>query len=499
MQEIVLHRATDIVYHKEPDKLKDRILNTPTHIVLKNISTTLYRGEVLGILGDYETLKFLKDILVGLIQPDSGRIRYKDTFLSLDVEDHILNDHLVHIFITEILEEYMTETELKKSLLKLNRHPLINNHWEKPITNLSRQDIAVILLEVSAEVNADITVYNNFFRYLNESSFLRFKEVVNTHETKNRGVYLLESSFEPIELLANHFIWLSYGQMRFEGTVKKGFDVYNQYLKKRSQLKSLDEEALFDLEWKERMYETAQFKHNFQRRQKKYESVIDKINIQRVIISFILVFTIILSSTLIFMDIQFSKEQKIFTEEKLTDTSEEVSNRLRYGFIISDDFSVDGIEIAKYSLIRITSDQGDTMTASVNGKEVKVTSKDVLYFNPASMYESVQADTVRQYTTDTYLYNYMFYSHYLNKDVSVAKDNMTLTDESKYSVKVDGIDITYLVDNETIIGLVTSGSDQKEIIEAFDIQEDEGFKIFKSENGFVVYDKEANNWLFLSR
>lgn len=499
MQEIVLHRATDVVYHKEPEKLKDRILNTPTHIVLKNVSTTLYRGEVLGILGDYETLKFLKDILVGLIQPDSGRIRYKDTFLSLDVEDHILNDHLVHVFITEILEEYMTEAALKKSLEKLNRHPVIFNHWEKPLKNLSRQDIAVILLEISAEISADITLYNNFYRYLNEKSFLRFKEVVNTHEAKNRGVYLLESSFEPIELLANHFIWLSYGQMRFEGTVKKGFEVYNEYLKKRSQLKSLDEEALFDLEWKERMYESAQFKHNLQRRQKKYESVLDKINIQRVIISFILVFTILLSATLIFMDIQFSKEQTPFTEETLTDNTEEVNTRLRYGFVISDSLSAAGQEIPKYSLIRITSDQGDTMTASINDTEVKVSSSDVLYFNPASMYESVQDDTIRQYTSDTYLYNYMFYSHYLNKDVSVAKDNMTLTEESKYRVKVDGINITYLVENGTVIGLVTSGSDQQEIIKALDIQDDEAFKIFRSENGFVIYDKESNNWLFLSR
>lgn len=499
MQDIVLHRATDIVYHKEPEKLKDRIFNTPTHIVLKNVSATLYRGEVLGILGDYETLKYLKDIFVGLIQPNSGRIRYQETFLSLDVEDHILNNHLVYVFITEILEEYMTESELKKSLKALKRHPVIFNHWEKPVSVLSRQDVATVLLEVSSIIKADITIYNNFYRHLSKQTFPRFKEIVNTHEEEQRGVYLLESSFEPIELLANHFLWLSYGQMRFEGTVKKGFEVYNQYLKKRSQLKSVDEEALFDLEWKERMYESAQFKHNFERRQKKHETFLDKVNIQRVIISIILMFTIVLSAALIFMDFEFSKEEHPFSEEFVTTDEEEMNNRLRYGFVIQDNFKFLDTNIPKYSLIQITSDYGNTMVASVNGKEGEVTSDEVFYFNPASMYETVQGDTVRQYTTDTYLYNYMFYSSYLNKNVETVKENMTISTLTDYIADVDGVDIMYILENQTIIGLLTSGTDEEEIAKAFGIDEDESYKIFRSENGFVFYDKKENNWLFLSR
>ena len=149
MQDIILHKSTGLVYQEKERTKETKFFLKPTHLILKDVNTTLYRGEVLGILGEYSTLKYLKNVFAGHLKPDHGRVKYDVSFLSLDVEDHILNKKPLHIFVVEILEEFMNEKDVKVSLDILKRHPIFFNYWEKSVDQLSRQDIAVVLLEIS--------------------------------------------------------------------------------------------------------------------------------------------------------------------------------------------------------------------------------------------------------------------------------------------------------------------------------------------------------------
>lgn len=497
MQDIILHKSTGLVYQEKERTKETKFFLKPTHLILKDVNTTLYRGEVLGILGEYSTLKYLKNVFAGHLKPDLGRVKYDVSFLSLDVEDHILNKKPLHIFVVEILEEFMTEKDVKVSLDILKRHPIFFNYWEKSVDQLSRQDIAVVLLEISSEIQADITLYNNFFRYLNDDGFNRLKSIINTLEEKEHGVFLLESKFEPIEKLANHFVWLSYGQMRFEGTVQKGRQVYNDYMKKRSQIRSVDEEALFDLEWKERMYEPSNFKHGLKRRNRKSESFIDELNIQQLIIAFVVFFTMLLSYLLVIMDFEFTKEEHPFVEVA-EDTEEDVQvERLRYGFVLKDDLKLQDQTLPKYALIQVTETEKNKLNVRIGSNEETVSNDDVLLFNPSSMFETIDYDAMLQYMSDDYLDNHLFYANYLNQPVDNIESDFTLSDINDYKATVDNTDITFLIDKGTVIGIITSGSSEKEIKKAFNIEED--YKIYKTDGGFVLYDAPNNTWVYVSR
>ena len=56
MQDIILMRGQNLSYAKESGRLRKRIFSKDESLVIKDVSFTLYRGEVLGVLGEYEAL-----------------------------------------------------------------------------------------------------------------------------------------------------------------------------------------------------------------------------------------------------------------------------------------------------------------------------------------------------------------------------------------------------------------------------------------------------------
>src|SRR5699024_11825420 len=89
MQDIILLRGQELSYAKESIHLRKRILSKDEHLLLKDVSFTLYRGEVLGVLSYYETLYYLKDMITGTIIPKDGKFKSEAVFASKYVMDHL--------------------------------------------------------------------------------------------------------------------------------------------------------------------------------------------------------------------------------------------------------------------------------------------------------------------------------------------------------------------------------------------------------------------------
>src|SRR5699024_7178891 len=120
------------------------------------------------------------------------------------------------------------------------------------------------------------------------------------------------------------------GQIRYDGSVKKGVDTYNEYMRKKSQLKSVDEEALFDLEWKQNVSEDVRYKHSLKRLSRKQTGIIDGLNIRKIILSVVLLFIMLMSSFVIFMDSPSTGKDNSEQDRTVTVTKEEESVRTYY-------------------------------------------------------------------------------------------------------------------------------------------------------------------------
>jgi teichoic acid transport system ATP-binding protein len=497
MQDIILLRGQNLSYAKEKESIKDRILGREDHLLLKDVSFTLYKGEVLGVLSIYDTLYYIKEIVNGTIDPKSGKIKADQSILSLDVMDHIHHPHHLNVFLRELFDEYLTPQRINSELEALKEHGYIRKYWDTPIKELSRREIALILLEISLKIDVEVIVFCNIYSHLHEADYPRYKEVLSYHENDEKGVLLLESEIEPIKASANYFLWLSYGQVRYDGSVQKGAAEYQAYLKLKSQVKNVDEEALFDLEWKENISEYAKYKYDLKRLNMKQTTIIDALNVRRIILSLVLLFIMAMSALIVLMDIDFTGSgTETAGNSSIIDTGED-EERISYGLVKGDNMSIGGTTIPSMTLLNIVSTNGETYTVNFNGENHEVPRDELIYFNPASLFPETSLEDLLPYTNQTFIDNYLFYTSYLNESEEYVTERLSADTVDDYQISLSGLPITYHLRDGYVLSLTTSASDLDDLYEEFNLTED--IQIFRLEDGYMILDRPNELWTYINR
>lgn len=496
MQDIILLRGQELSYAKESIHLRKRILQKDEHLLLKDVSFTLYRGEVLGVLSDYETLYYLKDMITGTIEPKTGKVKSEAVIASLDVMDHVQNKHQVQMFLSELFDEYMSPQKMDESLNELKGNPFFKRLWYRDVNTLTRTEMASVLMEASTYIEADIFIFCNMSNHLSDGNRVRFKEIVSAFEKDDKGVMLLETDVDMIKGLSNYFLWLSYGQVRYEGGVQKGIAHYNKYLKDKSQIKNVDEEALFDLKWKRNISEYAHYKHNMQRLSKKQTSLIDQLSIRRIIVSLVLLFIIMASSAVIFMNINFSGTSTAVETETVPMEEEAGIESFVYGLVLDETLEIDGETLPYLSLVDIVEIHDDSYTVIVNEAEHEVDESQLLYFNPASLYTETSFDELLQYADDIFRESDQFYSRMLNRESEDVIESFNLQADD-YHGEVPGVPVTYHFRNDRVISITFPATDIDGLLDDYGLTGEQ--QVFRVEDGYMILDGENENWVYINR
>lgn len=498
MHDIILLRARDLTYAKEPVKFKDRMLSRAEGLMLKDVTFHLYKGEVLGILSDYKSLYYLKEVVSGTLDATKGKVKTRSSILSLDVMDHVHHRHPVNIFVSELLDEYMRPDAALRVMEELKEQPLFRKRWTTPVRDLPRREIALILIEMSKVTDADIIIYCNMYRHLSGRDKEMFRGTVNNLERSERGILLLESDIEPISILANYFLWLSYGQIRYDGSVKKGVDTYNEYMRKKSQLKSVDEEALFDLEWKQNVSEYARYKHSLKRLSRKQTGIIDGLNIRKIILSVVLLFMMLMSSFVIFMDISFTGEANSKENQTVTVPEEEENVRTYYAITAEDDMEFGSQVLSHMSLVEVDSDHQDGYTVLMGGSEYEAGEDSLIYFNPASLYPEAAFESLLPYTSDRFVESYQFYTRYVGRQADEVTDGFSLSSSDERHATVSGFPVTYHFRNGYVFSMTMPASDIEGLREEYGLKsEDVIFRL--QDGGFMILDASNETWLYIDQ
>lgn len=495
MQDIILMRGQDLSYAKESGRLRKRIFSKDESLVIKDVSFTLYRGEVLGVLGEYEALYYLKDMITGTINPKEGKVKSEAAIAAFDVMDHVHNRHTASRFLIELFNEYMKPDEVAEAVETLKKKVFMKRIWERRVNTLTRAEIGALLIEAAGHVDADVFIFCNMSSHLNEANKARFKETVSTFEKQDKGVMLLETDIGTIRASSNYFIWLSYGQKRYEGGVQKGVDRYNEYQKEKSRVKNTDEEKLFDIEWKRNISEYAHYEHNMQRLSKKQTSLIDRLSIRRLIISFVLLFIIMAASTVIFMDINFTGADQT-AEQQTVPALEENSERFAYGLVSAEALELGGEAVPYMAMLDVTGSGEGTYTVLFNDAEYEVAEEDIIYFNPASLYTETTFEDLLPYAGDSFADSYQFYTLWLSGGREEAVSGLNL-EADEYSGSVPGFPITYHFRNDRVLSVAFPAEDTEALLDEYGLTNEE--QIFRVQDGYMVLDGVNDTWLFVSR
>src|SRR5699024_1537418 len=110
----------------------------------------------------------------------------------------------------------------------------------------------------------------------------------------------------------------------------------------------------------------------FKRLGKQQASVLDNINIRKIIVTLVLAFIMVLAALVIFMNISFIGESPTFTEEQQNLQEEVTSERLSYAFVDRGGLEIDGTALPQYTLLEVTAADEETYTLQYGNAEKTV-------------------------------------------------------------------------------------------------------------------------------
>src|SRR5699024_4233174 len=110
----------------------------------------------------------------------------------------------------------------------------------------------------------------------------------------------------------------------------------------------------------------AHYKHNMQRLSKKQTSLIDQLSIRRIIISLVLLFIIMTSSAVIFMNINFTGMGTTVETETVPMEEEEGIESFVYGLVLDDNLEIGSETLPYLSLVDIVEIHDQSYTVVVD-------------------------------------------------------------------------------------------------------------------------------------
>lgn len=196
---------------------------------LKNVSLTLKKGEILGIIGLNGSGKStLLKVIAGVLEPNTGKVEVKGKIAplielgagfdpDLTARENIYLNGAVLGYSRRFMEEKFSEivefSELEYFL-------------DTPLKNFSSGMYARLGFAIATVINPDILIADEIlsvgdFRFQQKCE-KKIKEMMK----KGTSILFVSHSIEQIEELCNRVLWLEHGNIRMYGNTDEICEIY---------------------------------------------------------------------------------------------------------------------------------------------------------------------------------------------------------------------------------------------------------------------------------
>ncbi len=203
----------------------NRLVKKYSGFTLKDITFSIGKGEVLGLIGDNGAGKTtLIRILTGFINQDSGHIKIFDCDpknfdknmkykLSYVPDSDYIPEHLTPFYVGKIMGSFYKEKwENEKYLMYLK---LFNIPYKKKIGTLSKGMKAKLSIILSLVHNAELIIMDEPFEGLDPTSRKRLLEEISAETKKNNTSIIMSSHIiSDLEKIVSRVIMLEKGNIK---------------------------------------------------------------------------------------------------------------------------------------------------------------------------------------------------------------------------------------------------------------------------------------------
>lgn len=472
-------------------------------IELNNVSLHIYQGESLGVIGEQGASKTLIGrILAGEVKPDKGRISRTGSLYFGDIEDKHLHEETVTDYVQNAVELF-TYAVSDHKVEQILRYADLNDLKDEKVYRLTERQYAQLILSLARTSKADIIIFNHVLHYLDETFLKRAQDLSYEYIDTEKTIVTIDDDIEVIRAVANYVVWISHGQVRKEGPLSRLIPSFLEHEKDRQSLKTDEERAHFDVDWKKKRTRIPEMTYNFKRIER-YKHAKPTPYLARVIgWSIVLLMCFIFTAILIFNNAGIVEFAQNTEQSKLqTHQNEAFEEKLTYGIVTQKALELKAIKgnqnltVPKYALLTITGENDKKYRIVVDNKDYTINKNKVEDFNPAGLYERHGKEALGDYMKTDYINYIDFYNSHLGQSHKKVTKSLVPSKDSRFIVPItqQPIDMVFN-DDDHLIGFVYPMVDKDKLKQKYGINGD--FWICKSGNGYYIADMKDNKWIYI--
>ncbi|MGN5883857.1 ATP-binding cassette domain-containing protein [Staphylococcus simulans] len=471
-------------------------------IELNNVSLHLYQGESLGIIGEPGASKTLIGrILAGEVKPDKGRIKRNGSLYFGDIEDKHLHEETVSAFVQNAVELF-TYSVNEHKVEQILRYADLFELKDKVVYQLTDQQYAQLIVSLARTSKADIIIFNHVLHYLDEAFLKKASKLSQDYIDDEKTMITIDDNLNVIQTICNYAVWISHGQLRMEGPLSRVLPAFKEHERDRQSLKTEEEKAHFDVDWKKKRTRIPEMTYNF-KRVERYKHAKPTPFLARVIgWSIVLLVGFVFMAVLLFNNLGIVHFAQNTEQSKLQSNQKSVFNEtLTYGLVTKNNLEVKGegntkLNLPKYAFVTIIGENDNNYKIVVDDKEY-VTGKNKLYhFNPAALYERHSKSTLEDYMKDSYINYVDFYNSHIGQSHKKAVKSLVPEKDQRFVAPVTQQPVDLLFnDSDHLTGFVFPIVEKDKLKDKFGIQGD--YWVTKSGKGYFIADMKDNKWIYI--
>lgn len=472
------------------------------NVEVKDVTIHLYKGEVLGLIGLPDSGKSVIGKLISkVVEPNEGRVKNDHpTFLAS--HNHIFEgDSSVKQLIESIFLSYNLPlnsfTEKRQNVLEFSG---LKDYEKRPTSELSTFERSKLMITLAYFLKPDVIIFDDLYRHLDNAFREKFGMIIDLLVKEQKSIVLIETDIDFIESKANYITWMSHGQVRKSGTPKEIIPLYKSYLKDFESCRNEEARSLFDLNYK--MARSLNHDEGEKlSRIKRYGGVIIDENLQKLLTTSILIlFGIALMFVLLLNNIGVPSKVTANVENSIVEKPDKAYiDKYALGVTSRDTTLSNKSEekdIPSNTTLTISGYNDKVFRVDYGGGAMNVDKKDIIYINPAALYDEHSFSELEDYMYSNYVNFREFFNGFIGKSHSTINKDLYPESNHRYKVKLTKNDIhLHFDDVNKLNGISFPMENQKKLKKKFGIKSDQW--IVKIGEGYAIADFKNNEWLYI--
>lgn len=472
------------------------------HVEVKDVTIHLYKGEILGLVGLPNSGKSVIGKLISkVVEPNEGRVKNDHpTFLAS--HNHIFDGESS---VKQLIETIFLSYNLPLELFNEKRNNVLQfsglkDQEKTPTNSLSTFEHSKLMISLAYFLKPDVIIFDDLYRHLDDEFKEKFAMILDLLLKENKSIVLIETDIDFIENKANYITWMSHGQVRKSGTPSEVIPIYKNYIADYESCRNDNERELFDLNYK-MARSLSHDEGDKLSRIKRYGGVIVDENLQKLLTtSALILFGIALMFALLLNNI--GVQSKVTATEETSIVEKPKKEYIdKYAFGVTNKETVlsnkdHNIKLPDNTVLTISGLNDKVYRVDFAGKALDANKKDMVYINPAALYDEHTFNELEGYMYGNYVNFREFFNGYLGKKHSIINQELYPETNERYKIKLTKNEINlHFDDTNHLNGISFPIENAAGLKKKFSIQSDQW--IVKIGEGYGIADFTKNEWLYI--